>query len=395
MLYVCSHISKRTAMIWLVYDGEGYVAERPESPPCIERAVLHLYQLYDISYSIDLERARGTIATPSTRVRPVVSRGASIDIPQLPLEINMGSVPVTLGTLPLTGQLHARIYDLGILAFRILIPLPEPLEWEQAVILLSEVQSYPSAVMDVFNHGLDELHSMLTPAVERPNTNIRMEDYTILVIERLAAGTPASQLARHPTLLRTALGERKPLSETVQSLATTLSYYEDDLILLTWSTAIVIEPDSAARDDATLLLEFANVQLLSFRSYDDQVERDMVRITPRIAHSPRPMWLRLQSSSRFLREIFALIADITDTSARVENAFKVTEDVYWNRVYSAAITVLRVEAWRTGISETLSVLRQTASLLRDEAQTAWATLLEVLVIVLIAVELVVALMSSH
>lgn len=371
------------------------MAERPDAPPCIERAVLHLYQLYDISYSIDLERARATIATPSTRVRPVVSRGASIDIQQLPLEISMGSVPLTLGDFPLTGHLHARIYDLGILAFRIMIPLPEPLEWEQAVTLLAEVQSYPGSVMDVFNHGLDELHATLGPAIERPNATIRLEDYTILVIERLAAGTPASRLARHPVLLRTALGERKSLSETVQSLATTLSYYEDDLILLTWGTAIVIEPDAAARDDATLLLEFANVQLLAFRSYDDEVERDLGRITPRIARTPRPVWIRLQSSSRFLREIYALIADITDTSTRVENALKVTEDVYWNRVYSAAITVLRVETWRTGISEAVGVLQQMASLLRDEAQAAWATLLEVLVIALIAVELVVALVGRH
>lgn len=371
------------------------MAEQPDPPPCIQRSALHLYQLYDISFSIDLERARATIATPSTRVRPVVSRGASIDIQQLPLEISMGTVPMTLSDFRLTGHLHARIYDLGILAFRLMIPLPEPLEWEQAVALLSEVQSYSAAVMDVFNHGLDELHATLTPAIERPNSTIRLEDYTILVIDRLEAGTPASRLARHPTLLRTALGERKPLSETVQSLATTLSYYEDDLILLTWGAAIVIEPDAAARDDATLLLEFANVQLLAFRSYDDEVERDLGRITPRIARTRRPLWIRLQSSSRFLREIYALIADITDTSARVENALKVTEDVYWNRVYSAAITVLRVDAWRTGIAETLGVLRQTASLLRDEAQTAWATLLEVLVIVLIAVELVVALMARH
>ncbi|MGZ6388031.1 MAG: hypothetical protein ACXWQZ_02075 [Ktedonobacterales bacterium] len=371
------------------------MAARPDAPPCIQRSTLHLYQLYDISDSIDLERARTTITAPSARVRPVVSRGASIDIPQLPLEISMGTVPLTLDDFPLTGHLHARIYDLGIVAFRLILPLPEPLEWEQAVTLLAEVQSYPPAVMDIFNHGLDELHATLAPAIERPNATFRLEDYTILIVERLADGTPASRLARHPTLLRTALGERKRLSETAQSLATTLSYYEDDLILLTWSAAIVIEPDAAARDDATLLLEFANVQLLAFRSYDDEVGRDLRRITPRIARSRRPVWLRLQSSSHFLREIYALIADITDTSARVENALKVTEDVYWNRVYSAAITVLRVDTWRTGIAETLGVLRQTASLLRDEAQAGWASLLELLVIVLIAVELVVALISLH
>jgi hypothetical protein len=228
---------------------------------------------------------------------------------------------------------------------------------------------------------------------------VRTEDYRILLAEGLAQGTQAAQLARHPILLQAALGERRPLSAAAQSLATTLSYYEDDLILLTWSTAIVIEPDAAARDDATLLLELANVQLLAFRTYDDEVERDLARIAPRIAPrvtQPRPAfwpWGRLSASSGFLREIASLIADITTTSARVENALKVTEDVYWNRVYAAAIQTLRVEVWRAGIAEAVDVLRQTAGLLRDEAQATWATLLEVLVIVLIAVELIVAVLS--
>ena len=89
-------------------------------------------------------------------------------------------------------------------------------------------------------------------------------------------------MARHPTLLRTALGEDKPLSAAAATLATPLSYYQDDLILLTWAAAIVIEPDPAAREDATLLLEFANAQLLSFRSYDAEVEHGLARITPRM-----------------------------------------------------------------------------------------------------------------
>lgn len=367
-----------------------------DAPPAIRRAALHLYQLYDVAYSIDLERARATITTPSARVRPVVSRGGSIDIQQLPLEVGVGSFTLTLGDVSLVGDMHARIYDLGILAFRLALTLPDELSWEQAIELLAEVQSYPIAVMNAFNHSLDVVHAMLASAIDRPNALVRTEDYTMLLVEGLTQPTPtASTLARHPLLLRAALGERRTLSVSAQTLATTLSYYEDDLIILTWSAAIVIEPDADARDDATLLLEFANVQLLAFRSYEDEVERDLARITPRIARSRRPVWIRVQSSSRFLREIYSLIADINDTSARVENALKVTEDVYWNRVYSAALAVLRVEVWRASIADTLTILRQTAALLRDEAQAAWTTLLELLVIALIAVELVVAVLGLH
>ncbi len=177
------------------------------------------------------------------------------------------------------------------------------------------------------------------------------------------------------------------------SLATTLSYYEDDLILLTWASALVIEHDPNARDDATLLMEFANAQLLSFRTYDAEVERALQLITPRLGRLTRASWPLYRRTDRFLSEIHTLIADITEHSGRVENALKVTEDVYWNRVYTAALQTLRVESWRTGIAETLDVLRQTAGLLHDEEQVARSTLLEILVIVLIAVELVVALIS--
>ncbi|HEY7849344.1 MAG TPA: hypothetical protein VIC27_04725 [Ktedonobacterales bacterium] len=364
-----------------------------DEPPAIQVAALHLYQLYDVAYSIDLEKARVTLATPSARVRPVVTRGASIDIAQLPLEISMGAVEVPLGGSARNAVLYARIYDLGIIAFRLVILFREELSWQEATAILSEAQTYPLVVVEAFERGLELLRKTLEPAMVRPNEVVRPEDYTIFVVERMGEGVPASQLARNSWLLRAALGERKQLAASMWSLATTLSYYEDDLILLTWAAAIMIESDPSARDDATLLLEFANAQLLSFRTYDAEVERELAHITPRLGRLSRARWPLLRSTPDFLSEVHTLIADITEHSSRVENALKVTEDVYWNRLYAAALVALRVEAWRTGIAEALDVLRQMAGLLHEEEQVARSTLLEVLVIVLIAVELGVAILG--
>lgn len=365
----------------------------PDALPAITSAHLRLYQLYDISYSIDLEHARSSLLTPSARARPVVSRGARIDIPQLPLEIHLNDYPLTLGGIKLQGHMQARVYDLGIVALSLVIALPTPLPWNKAIELVADAQAFPAEAAAAFAESLEGLRKRLEPAIERPNKTVRGEDYTIFFIEQLAVGPPASSLARHPMLLQVALGERKTLSAAASSLATSLSYYEDDLIFLTWSAAVVIEADADAREDAELLLEFANVQLLSLRSYDAEVERDMQRLAPRIARPRRLQWVALRSTSGFLHEIHTLISDITETSARIQNALKVTEDVYWNRVYSAALTSLRVQVWQTGIDEALDVLRQTAALLHDETQAAWGTLLELLVIVLIAVEVVVALLG--
>ncbi|HEY7975163.1 MAG TPA: hypothetical protein VID72_07465, partial [Ktedonobacterales bacterium] len=344
-----------------------------DEPPAIQVAALHLYQLYDVAYSIDLEKARVTLATPSARVRPVVTRGASIDIAQLPLEISMGAVEVPLGGSARNAVLYARIYDLGIIAFRLVILFREELSWQEATAILSEAQTYPLVVVEAFERGLELLRKTLEPAMVRPNEVVRPEDYTIFVVERMGEGVPASQLARNSWLLRAALGERKQLAASMWSLATTLSYYEDDLILLTWAAAIMIESDPSARDDATLLLEFANAQLLSFRTYDAEVERELAHITPRLGRLSRARWPLLRSTPDFLSEVHTLIADITEHSSRVENALKVTEDVYWNRLYAAALVALRVEAWRTGIAEALDVLRQMAGLLHEEEQVARST----------------------
>jgi len=362
-------------------------------PPDIERGVVHLYQLYDVSYSIDLDRARESLATPSVRVRPVVSRGGNIEIPQLPVEVRLEDAELTIGAARYSARIYARIYDLGILALRLTLPLPGHCSWENVTALLSDAQGAQEQTLAVFEERLSGLRVALEPAIVRPNAHVLTEDYLLLVVERLTGETPAARLAEHPALLQAALGERKRLSASARSLATPLSYYEDDLILLTWSAAIVIEPDSDAREDAALLLEFANTQLLAFRSYDEEVERELARLTPYIPRRRSLLWTRLTTSSNVQREVATLITDINETSARVENALKVTEDVYWNRVYVAAVRTLRIEAWRSSLAESLRILQQRASLLRDEAQESLGILLEALVIILIAVELIVALIG--
>jgi len=311
-------------------------------------------------------------------------------MPQPPLVAALEAVTVTVGLLSLRGRLEARIYDLGIVAFRITLDLPAPLSWERASDIVADVLAAPQQIVDVLAPSLETLRRAIQSTIDRPNATIRTEEYLALVIGRLG---PGARLGAHPALLRAALGERRSVSDAAAALATTLSYYEDDLILLTWSGAIVIDPDPAAREDATFLLEVANAQLLAFRSYDTRVERDLAQIAPRLRGVGRLHWWELGAATRFQHEIHSLIVDSVETSARVENALKVTEDVYWNRVYAAALVVLRLDVWRQGTAQTLEALQQSAALFADEAAAARALLLEALVIALIAVELVVAIIG--
>ena len=72
-----------------------------------------------------------------------------------------------------------------------------------------------------------------------------------------------------------------------------------------------------------------------------------------------------------------MIAEVTDVTEWVDNAVRVTDDVYWNRLYSTLLMVLLVEVWRGSVEHKLALLRETYELFRDEAAAERATLLEI------------------
>jgi hypothetical protein len=89
----------------------------------------------------------------------------------------------------------------------------------------------------------------------------------------------------------------------------------------------------------------------------------------------------------------AQVADVTETIERVENALKVTDDVYLARIYGAALELFRGSAWRQGIERKLAIMRETYAMLNDESQAVRAELLEMAIVLLIVAEIVLGLVK--
>ena len=92
------------------------------------------------------------------------------------------------------------------------------------------------------------------------------------------------------------------------------------------------------------------------------------------------------------RSLYPLVADVTETTERVDNALKVTEDVYLARIYGAALELFRVRSWDAAVQRKLAIIRDTYTALYDEAATGRAELLEAAIVVLIVIELVLAIL---
>ena len=354
------------------------------------------YRLYDIAYEIDLDRASGLLAPDeATRERPGRSEAQAIQIVNPPLFVSLGTETLTIDGTSLRAEASARLFDFGACALQLRVDAPDALPWEHFTEFGNTVDTSP-ALASIFARQLETLRSRVAPAVERPNLAPVVEDYVVFRITRLtdARGTPlGTDVLTDEHLVPLLLRERRALSPDARRelLPHRFSYYRDDLTILTWDNALVVEPRADDRD-VEYILEFANAQLLELRFYDAVLDTELPAMYDRIAAargrvSPLPTW----RYRPLLARLQTRVADLTETVERVDNALKVTDDVYLARIYATALDIFRGTAWRRGIERKLSIIRETYGMLNAEAQSARAELLEIAIIALIVIEIVVGL----
>lgn len=363
--------------------------------PAIASAVLTIYQFFDIGDAIDLDLAQRCLSNPSERrVRLRTRQSESIRIAQPPLRVELGTVPVALADRRHPGALRAVVYDLGAVEIAIEMRLTTPLSWEDVADLFAAAQDLPADITGRIAAALDDLETLIRPAISRPQRSPVVEDYCVLIVERLDPPCRAAELADHPTVRAALLGERRTLSADASRLVTALSYYPDDLALLSWNGALLIESDAAAATTAADILAFANVELLLVRSYDAALDARLPEVYRRIAQAQRRFTMPLvRRYSQLLGDVQRLVAEVTEVTEQIDNALKVTDDVYWNRLYTAALSVLRVRVWREGVDHKLALLRETYAMLHADADSERAAALEWAIVLLIVFEIVMALLG--
>jgi hypothetical protein len=355
-----------------------------------------VYRLFDVGYEIALDRALDLLAASAPeRVRPVRGEAQAIQIVNPPVTVILGHERVAVGDVERPAELSARIFDFGVVSLRARVELPQALPWDEFAALGSALETAP-ALAASFTHHLRLLTERIAPAVERASLAPQTEDFVVYRIERLLdadGATVLPEVLRDEDVAPLLLNETRPLSAAARRelLPHRFSYYEDDLAILSWENALVVEPRPHDAD-VQFVLEFANAQLLELRYYDARLDAELPRMYDRIAslRGGRSRSLLRNRYAGLLATLHTQVADSTEIVERVDNALKVTDDVYLARVYSAALEIFRARAWRAGIDHKLGIIRETYGMLNDEAQAARGEALELSIVILIVLEIVLA-----
>ncbi len=364
--------------------------------PSVKSGAIIALRLFDIAYAIDLAAAeslwaqRQGGASSRSQLSATPAKAVAFGVP--PVLLPLGEAPLHLDGIGLKAAATARLYDFGVVALALRLPVLD-CDWAAYTRLCNAAaQSIEPAVWDSL---LQRVRLPLVAALDRPYDSRVQEDYLLAVVQQWSEPLPTAQLEERLDLVPLLSGERRPLSEGARRelLRQRFSYYEDDLVVLTWDRAFIVEPRGDS--DVADVLEVANAQLLEQRYYDEMLDDELPRMHDLVEQAQRGRyWQAPRRFADLARRFYTLVAEVTELTEKADNALQVTEDVYLARIYAAALEQFRVPKICAAVDRKLAIMRDTYTALYDEAAGRRGELMELAIIVLIALEVVLALVQK-
>jgi hypothetical protein len=348
---------------------------------------LRFYRIFDIGREIDLDWLEKALARNyfTARTSFVRVKQKSIMIEEPPLMIQMNPIRVERDGRPFEFSVVARVYDIGAISFCFIYENSDAdySTLEEIAFLFAGQEG----LSEFYVQYLKTLGEIIRPHIKNFAINPDFfEDYTVYMTNRRDDSIDPVPLL---------IGEKTNISPQMRQeiLRNSLSYTTDDLAILSWDSALLCNPDSPI--DLIDLIEFANVQVLELRYYDQELTREMEEMYENIEHADK---LSQFSRSRQYHAIMAkqmkTYAEISEVIEKVDNLIKVTEDVYYARVYATALKVFRSGQWSESVTRKIDVIRENYSMLSDEVRIQHSNFLEWVVIILIALEFGLAILQS-
>jgi hypothetical protein len=361
----------------------------------IKKGRIIIYRIFDVSSEIDLSLVESKVKESARRMR--LSRYPymkALEFTDPPVSFVLPGLEKNLFGQDIAIQIIAKAYDFGVLSLSFNIPVPEGTTFHDLETVSKELDLDESIDQKAWEY-VRQLVSNLGDAVIK--TSIKedyIEDYMIFFIQQLDKNVDAETLMKQYDPSRLLLFETRELSAQAreEALRHQFSYYPEDLVIVHYDNAFVIEPSGSS--DVCDILEFANAQILELRYYDHVLDKQLAWIYSELSKRRAVSAFRLRDYEKLAMQVTEIVAELTEVTEKVDNALKVTEDVYYARIYRSAMTLFRSSDWEQSIKEKLQVVTNTSKMIYDEISTKRGHLLELGIIILILIEIVILLVME-
>jgi hypothetical protein len=238
----------------------------------------------------------------------------------------------------------------------------------------------------------EEIRRELSKHYIRPVANLLDEEaYTVFCLDGAALQADGAPLAAEDWLSQrqaevAALLTQEPdiqslsRQEARESTMRYLSYYKDDLVVIDWDAALIIDRP-ACFEETLYVLELANLQLAELEAYDRLLDHALERSYRDLASGSQ------RSRGAVLRELREIRIDMARFSDELSNITKFFGDWHLARIYENISARFHLSDWHRTIDEKLKTLDNLYQLLIHDQNNRWMLILEVTVVLLFVIDL--------
>lgn len=283
-------------------------------------------------------------------------------------------------------------------AISITVRVPFAVNHVEDLVALHDLQFSNGSLSDEVRHLAQEVVAELKTHFIRPHPQLPEEEaYTVFCIAApvlTPEGQPINAESwfqshrRQVAALLTQESEIERLSkqEAHESTARYLSYYEDDLLVIDWDAALLID-EPRDFNETLYIMELANLQLAELEAYDRLLDDALERSYRDLGERP------LRSRGDILRELREIRIDMARFNDELSNITKFFGDWHLARIYEKISSRFHLADWHRTINGKLKTLDDLYQLLKHDQTNRWMMILEVTIVLLFVIDLVILVMG--
>jgi hypothetical protein len=284
-------------------------------------------------------------------------------------------------------DVQIKYYDYGVLS--VVFELPFSGDWETLVRLAGRWvwdTDFTSFAQKIVKQKIERAR----PALVKLYDTWLHEDYFVFHVRDIA-GNPSSAelLAAHGgRIAQIVRGENMPLSEGEQQevMQSRISYYPNDLAVISWNGAFLYD-STAGAETVIQLLEYANSQLLEFRHYDELLTRELQSVYDFMDHGSTGIWARWKTAKRATR-LHTVLLDVDELTERADNAIKFLSDMFSARLYKVAASKIGVTDYKDLVNQKVHTAEELYRFMVDQFHQSRAFVLELMVVIILIIDLI-------
>ena len=283
-------------------------------------------------------------------------------------------------------------------AISITVRVPFAVNHVEDLVVFHDLQFSNSSLQDDVHRLAQEVVSELKGHLIRPHPQLLEEEaYTVFCIASPVPsqdGQPTNaeqwfQAHRRPVaalLTQEAESERLSKQESDESTARYLSYYDNDIVVIDWDAALLID-EPRDFDETLYIMELANLQLAELEAYDRLLDDALERSYRDLGEEP------LRSRGDILRELREIRIDMARFNDELSNTTKFFGDWHLARIYEKIASRFHLAEWHRTIDGKLKTLDDLYQLLKHDQNNRWMVILEVTIVLLFVIDLVILVMG--